>query len=176
MLSSVRKLRHWVDKQGIAVSELGLELRQWHFGDKLLHGVPSFPIWCHPASPQAGTETNSSEPLSDVLSGSSSYCFRARCWPMHLSSETKVTKNETIFNEYSLFQRLCHRQCVPGKPASLLLRQITQLLYLRHFQHLTYRNMTKMFYFRFTNTIKICQTIQSKFIISKYLWVLFGER
>lgn len=39
---------------------------------------------------------------------------------------------------------------------------ITQLLYQRHFQHVTYRNLTKMFHFQFTNINKNYQTIESK--------------
>lgn len=44
LIVCVRKQRRWADKHGIAESELGRELRQWHFGAKLLHGAPSFPI------------------------------------------------------------------------------------------------------------------------------------
>lgn len=44
---------------------------------------------------------------------------------------------------------------------------ITQLLYQRHFQHVTYQYFTKMFHFQFTNINKNYQTIESKIISSK---------
>lgn len=163
----VRKLRHWIDKR----HDSGVRAGTWSQGSlsatlqTLEKGLKFIPL-----SPYQRVLLSDCTPTVSGLSTGPCTCLLT-------TRLKKQTKNPKHFQwmpiiHYVRDDATFNVSQKTLQPVTETDWSITQLLYQRHFQHVTYRNLTKIFHFQFTKINKNFQTIESKMISSKSPWVL----